>query len=41
MLHQSLSANEVREWLEKEGFEVSEYSQPLATISVTLGRSDR
>jgi hypothetical protein len=38
MLHQSLSANEVREWLEKEGFDLSEYSQPLATISVTLGR---
>src|ERR1700687_5136554 len=29
MLHQSLSANEVREWLEKEGFDLSEYSQPL------------
>jgi len=38
MPYQSLSANEVREWLEKEGFDLSEYSQPLATISVTLGR---
>lgn len=38
MLHSRLSANEVREWLEKEGFDLSEYSQPLATISVTLGR---
>jgi hypothetical protein len=38
MLHQSLSANEVREWLEKEGFDLLEYSQHLATISVTLGR---
>src|ERR1700676_51263 len=38
MLHSKLSADEVREWLEKEGFDLSEYSQPLATISVTLGR---
>ena len=35
---QSLSANEVREWLEREGFDLSDYSQPLATISVTLRR---
>jgi uncharacterized protein YhaN len=35
---QSLSPNEVREWLEREGFDLSEYSQPLATISVTLRR---
>jgi hypothetical protein len=38
MPHQSLSANEVREWIEKEGFDLSDYSQPLATISVTLRR---
>lgn len=35
---QYLSANEVREWLEREGFDLSDYSQPLATISVTLRR---
>jgi predicted nucleic acid-binding Zn-ribbon protein len=38
---QSLSANEVREWLEREGFDLSEYSQPLATISVTLRRLEK
>jgi hypothetical protein len=38
MLHSSLSANEVREWLEREGFDLSDYSQPLAAISVTLRR---
>ena len=36
--YHSLSANEVRYWLEREGFNLSEYSQPLATISVTLRR---
>ena len=35
---QSWSANEVREWLEREGFDLSDYSQPLATISATLRR---
>ena len=39
--HDRLSANEVREWLEKEGFDLSEYSQPLATISVTLRRLEK
>ncbi len=38
MPHHSLSASRVREWLEREGFDLSEYSQPLATISVALGR---
>jgi|SRR5579872_297824 len=38
MPHHSFSANEVREWLEREGFNLSDYSQPLATISVTLRR---
>jgi len=38
MVHSSLSASEVRHWLEREGFDLSDYSQPLATISVTLGR---
>jgi uncharacterized protein YhaN len=38
---QSLSPNEVREWLEREGFDLSEYSQPLATISVTLRRLEK
>ena len=41
MLHSSLSANEVRVWLEKEGFDLSDYSQPLATISVTLRRLEK
>lgn len=36
--HQSLRASEVREWLEREGFDLSDYSQPLATISVALRR---
>jgi ABC-type transporter Mla subunit MlaD len=39
--HESLSPNEVREWLEREGFDLSEYSQPLATISVTLRRLEK
>jgi hypothetical protein len=38
MPHDSFSASEVREWLEREGFDLSDYSQPLATISVTLRR---
>jgi DNA-binding transcriptional ArsR family regulator len=37
-VHSSVSANEVRGWLQREGFDLSEYSQPLATISVTLRR---
>jgi hypothetical protein len=36
--HDGLSANEVRYWLEREGFDLSDYSQPLAAISVTLRR---
>jgi hypothetical protein len=36
--YSSLSANEVRHWLERGGFDLSDYSQPLATISVTLRR---
>jgi len=36
--HHSLSANEVRYWLAREGFDLSEYSQPLATISTVLRR---
>ena len=32
------SASEVRNWLEREGVDLSQYSQPLATISVTLAR---
>jgi hypothetical protein len=34
----SLSASEMRDWLVREGFDLSEYSQPLATISSTLRR---
>ena len=33
-----LSASEMREWLVRQGFDLSEYSQPLATISSTLRR---
>src|ERR1017187_2831283 len=36
--HDSLSANDVRYWLEREGLDLSDYSQPLATISVSLRR---
>lgn len=36
--HSNHSANDVRYWLERQGFDLSEYSQPLATISVTLRR---
>lgn len=36
--HSSLSASEVRYWLGREGFDLSEYSQPLTTISITLRR---
>src|SRR5579859_1817612 len=39
--HASLSANEVRYWLERQGFSLSDYSQPLATISVTLRRLEQ
>jgi len=38
MPHDSFSASEVREWLQREGYDLSDYSQPLATISVTLRR---
>lgn len=38
MPHDSFSASEVREWLEREGYDLSDYSQPPATISVTLRR---
>ena len=34
----SLSANEVRDWLEREAFDLSRYSQPLGRVSVTLRR---
>jgi len=40
-MHNSLSASEVRHWLEREGFDLSDYSQPLATISVTLRRLEK
>ena len=36
--HNSLSANEVRDWLEREAFDLSQYSQPLGRVSVTLRR---
>lgn len=36
--HQSLSAKEVSYWLQREGFDLSDYSQPLATISIVLRR---
>ena len=36
--YRNFSATEVRRWLEREGFDLSDYSQPLATISVTLRR---
>ena len=36
--HNSLSANEVRDWLEREAFDLSDYAQPLGRISVTLRR---
>src|ERR1700730_14172591 len=36
--HHSLSAHEVRYGLEREGFDLSQYSQPMATVSVTLRR---
>jgi predicted transcriptional regulator len=36
--YHDLSANEVREFLEQGGFDLSDYSQPLATVSVTLRR---
>ena len=34
----SLSSNEVRDWLEREAFDLSDYAQPLGRISVTLRR---
>ena len=36
--YQSFSASEIRTWLEREGCDLSEYSQPVATISITLRR---
>jgi hypothetical protein len=36
--HHNHSAIDIRYWLERQGFDLSEYSQPLATISVTLRR---
>ncbi|HEX3092457.1 MAG TPA: hypothetical protein VHW72_07540 [Candidatus Angelobacter sp.] len=36
--HSSHSASEIREWLEREGFDLSDYAQPVATISITLRR---
>lgn len=36
--HEGHSASEIREWLEREGFDLSDYSQPVATISITLRR---
>ena len=36
--HHSLSAHDARYWLERGGFDLSQYSQPLATVSVTLRR---
>jgi len=36
--HNSLSANDVRDWLEREGYDLSDYSQPLGTVSETLRR---
>lgn len=36
--HHYHSANDVREWLDREGFDLSDYSQPLATIATTLRR---
>jgi hypothetical protein len=36
--HHAHSAVEIRDWLEREGFDLSDYSQPLSTISITLGR---
>jgi hypothetical protein len=38
MAHHYLTASEVRYWLEREGVNLSGYSQPLATISITLRR---
>ncbi len=36
--HCSHSPSEIRRQLEREGFDLSEYSQPVATISITLRR---
>ena len=36
--HADLSAGDVRMWLEREGVDLSGYSQPLATIAITLSR---
>lgn len=36
--HHSHSAKDIRQSLEREGFDLSDYSQPLATIMTTLRR---
>ena len=38
MPYVELSAAEVREWLEREGVDLGDYSQPLATVAITLNR---
>jgi|SRR5947209_2046107 hypothetical protein len=38
MPHAYVTAGEVRYWMEREGVDLSGYSQPLATISITLRR---
>jgi hypothetical protein len=38
MPYADLSASDVRHYLEREGVDLSGYSQPLATISITLRR---
>ena len=38
MPYADLSAQDVRVWLEREGVDLSDYSQPLSTISITLSR---
>ena len=41
MPHAYLSPVEVREWVEREGTDLSDYSQPSATISIALSRMAR
>lgn len=38
MPHSELSAKEISTWLERMGVDLSGYSQPLTTISITLRR---
>jgi hypothetical protein len=38
MPHMYVTASEVRYWLERDGVDLSGYSQPLATIAITLRR---